>query len=73
MASDLLKEKDVSLKDKKVIFQRGEQQSEFDYWHAINGPIADALWHAGQIVAFRRASGNPINPMVSVFMGKTRE
>ena len=59
--------------DLKVIFQRGERSSEFPYWNMINGPIADAIWHAGQIVAFRRASGNPLNPNVSVFNGKNRK
>ncbi len=39
------------------------------YWHLINGPISDALYHTGQIVSFRRASGNPIPSGVSVFMG----
>ncbi|MEL6675375.1 MAG: hypothetical protein AAFR61_24410 [Bacteroidota bacterium] len=53
----------------KVIFQRGERQSSFPYWNMINGPIADAIWHAGQIVSFRRASGNPFNGRASVFMG----
>lgn len=74
MASDILKaSKAGSLEEMNVIFQRGVKKSEFPYWNMINGPIADAIWHAGQIVAFRRASGNPINPKVSVFSGKTRE
>ncbi len=57
----------------KIIFQRGENKNEFEFWHMINGPIADALYHTGQIVAFRRASGNPTPPGVNVFMGKTKE
>ena len=57
----------------KIIFQRGEKKNEFEFWHLINGPIADALYHTGQIVAFRRASGNPTPPGVNVFMGKTKE
>lgn len=73
MASDLLKKEGVDLKNKNIIFQRGEQKSEFPYWNMLNGPIADATWHAGQVVAFRRAAGNPINPKVNVFMGKNRE
>lgn len=59
--------------DFSVIFQRGEQSSEFPYWHMINGPIADALYHTGQIVTLRRAAGNPINSKVNVFMGKNRQ
>jgi len=37
----------------------------------MNGPLADAIYHVGQIVVFRRANGNPQNPRVNVFMGKT--
>ena len=49
------------------------QSLAFPFWNAINGPISDSLWHTGQIVSFRRASGNPINPKVNVFIGKTME
>ncbi|MEM7373099.1 MAG: hypothetical protein AAF587_31035 [Bacteroidota bacterium] len=56
-----------------MIFQRGENATEFPYWNMINGPISDALWHVGQIVSFRRASGNPLHPGVSVLRGKTRK
>lgn len=45
----------------------------FPFWNIINGPIADALWHCGQVVMLRRASGNPFNPKVSVFKGKVME
>lgn len=45
----------------------------FPFWNIVNGPIADALWHCGQIVMLRRASGNPFNSKVSVFAGKLRE
>lgn len=40
------------------------------FWNLINGPIADAIHHTGQIISFRRSSGNPVNPKVSVLMGK---
>jgi len=56
----------------KVIFKNGENVRSFDYWHMINGPISDAIYHVGQIVSFRRTSGNPMNPNVSVFAGKNR-
>lgn len=45
----------------------------FPFWNIINGPISDALWHCGQVVMLRRASGNPFNSKVSVFNGKLRE
>lgn len=55
-----------------------EDVSQFDndrfpFWNIINGPISDALWHCGQVVMLRRASGNPFNSKVSVFQGKLRE
>lgn len=55
----------------KVIFGSNEQRNEFPFWNMINGPISDAIYHTGQIVSFRRATGNPINPEVNVFLGKT--
>ncbi len=45
----------------------------FPVWNLINGPIADAIWHCGQVVSFRRSSGNPFNSKVSVLAGKVRE
>lgn len=51
----------------------GGKRSEFPFWNMLNGPIADALWHVGQVVSFRRSSGNPFNSKVSVFSGKVRE
>ena len=47
--------------------------SEFPFWNNINGPIADAIWHCGQLVSLRRASGNPFNSKVSLFQGKLRQ
>lgn len=47
--------------------------SEVPFWNIINGPIADAIWHCGQVVMLRRASGNPFNSKVSVFAGKLKE
>lgn len=71
-ASDLLHDKSAEeIANFPIIFQRGENKSEFPYWHMINGPIADAIYHTGQIVSYRRSSGNPIHPKVNVFMGKT--
>lgn len=58
------------LQTRQFIFQRGESTSRFPLWHLFNGPAADALYHLGQVVSFRRSSGNPIHPKVNVFMGK---
>lgn len=55
-----------------VVFDRGGKLSRFPVWHLLNGPLADALYHTGQVVSFRRTSGNPLPAGVNVFMGKTR-
>ncbi len=73
-ASQIVKGKGSSdLEGLDIIFQRGERTSSFPFWNLINGPIADALYHTGQVVAFRRASGNPLHPGVNVFTGITRK
>jgi len=69
-ASDLLKEME-NLDGLKITFKRGENTSDLPLWHIMNGPLADAIYHVGQIVVFRRSNGNPQNPGVNVFMGKT--
>lgn len=38
------------------------------FWHILNGPLADALTHVGQINSFRRLAGNP-TPSANVFEG----
>ncbi len=73
-ASDILwSSSDEDLETYNIIFQRGDKVSEFPFWHQMNGPIADALWHCGQIVSMRRSSGNPIDSRVNVFMGRLRD
>ena len=57
----------------KISFERGGNMMEFPFWNQINGPISDALWHCGQVVMNRRASGNPLQSGVNVFIGKTSE
>lgn len=73
-ASDLLiSDTPPKPEDINIIFQRGENISEFPIWNLLNGPLADAIYHTGQIASFRRSSGNPVDPGMNVFMGKTRE
>lgn len=64
---------DQDMKDYKVIFKRGDNITEYPFWNQLNGPIADCIWHVGQIVSFRRSSGNPFNENVSVFSGTVRK
>lgn len=60
-----------ALKNSEETFKFEETQVPF--WNIINGPISDALWHCGQVVMLRRASGNPFNSKVSVFRGKLKQ
>lgn len=71
-ASDMLKSGKTRLEDCILVFENGDRRSEYPFWNNLNGPIADALWHAGQLVSFRRSSGNPFNSKVSVFQGKLK-
>ena len=71
MASEILRgTEDIS--ESKIIFKREDRTSEFPFWNLINGPIADAIYHCGQIVSYRRTTGNPVNPNVSQLRGKVR-
>lgn len=73
VASELLKKAtDKEVSELKVIFKSASGVREFPFWNELNGPIADALWHTGQVVSFRRGSGNPFNEKASVFTGKVR-
>lgn len=60
------------LNDFTVVFKGKNGINTFPFWNQINGPISDAIWHCGQIVSFRRSSGNPFNSKASVFTGKVR-
>ena len=57
----------------KIKFNRGGTIKSFPIWNLLNGPIADAIYHTGQIVSFRRTTGNPIDSSVNVFMGSYRQ
>ena len=73
-ASDILKHADEDeMKNFMVVFKSNTGSSEYPFWNNINGPISDAIWHAGQVVLLRRASGNPFNSNASVFSGKLRK
>lgn len=73
-ASQVLKDqKTNTLENNKVIFTSENGTNEYPYWNMINGPIADAMYHTGQVVSFRRSSGNPINPNIRVFLGTVSE
>jgi uncharacterized damage-inducible protein DinB len=71
-ASEIL-QKATSLIDFNMHFISNRGESEYPFWNSINGPIADAIWHTGQVTLLRRASGNPISKKVSFLQGKIRE
>ena len=54
-------------------FQFGEEEHAFPFWNTINGTMSDAMYHVGQVVSFRRASGNPIDPTAHVYLGAKLE
>ena len=70
-AADILRNSS-DLSQFKIVINRGGNTTEFPFWNNINGPIADAIWHCGQMVVLRRASGNPFNSKASLFTGKLR-
>ncbi len=72
----------INLKTAADILRSSEDISEFEivfgenrfpFWNQINGPIADAIWHCGQLASFRRTTGNPINSKISHFTGTIKE
>ena len=70
-AADILRTSD-DISVFKIVFKSERGTVEYPFWNNINGPIADALWHCGQVVSFRRSSGNPYNSKASLFSGKVR-
>ena len=59
--------KEMSDEDFSKIEKNTSRQLPFWYW--INGPLADALTHVGQITSWRRIAGNPQLKGVNVFIG----
>jgi FMN phosphatase YigB (HAD superfamily) len=63
--NELLLLEDDTLATHEVLRRDGRR---YPVWNIMNGPLADALTHVGQINAWRRLSGNP-TPPVDVFEG----
>lgn len=71
VAADILRNsKGKDIEEMKVIFKSDSGTREFPFWNILNGPVDDALWHVGQVITFRRSSGNPYNSKASVFTGR---
>lgn len=73
-ASNILKANgDKGLEAFDLIFKGEDYEVKYPFWNLLNGPIADCLWHVGQVISFRRSSGNPFNSNMSVLSGKARK
>lgn len=53
----------------ELTFKSNGKSNGYSFWYLINGPLADALTHIGQINSWRRINGNPIT-MNNPFIGK---
>lgn len=70
-ASDQLrKASDAEMKEMTVRFEDKGKLVQYPFWNLLNGPVADCLWHVGQVVSFRRSSVNPFTEKISLFSGK---
>lgn len=72
-ASDILKASNDLSKFVMKIPRGNGKVVEYPFWNQLNGPIADALWHCGQIVSFRRTAGNPLPKGPSFLTGTVRK
>ena len=68
--TNLLTATDEQLKEFNFIFKTTTQSVVYPFWNMINGPIEDCIWHVGQLVSFRRSSGNPFNSKAEMFTGR---
>ena len=60
---------DAELANLKVVFAFADSKRSFEFWHFLNGQLSDAIYHTGQIVSYRRSSGNPVSKDMNVFTG----
>jgi hypothetical protein len=72
-ASEQLKQPGVRLEELNMMFDKPGGKTAIPFWNLINGPISDALWHVGQVVSYRRASGNPLPKGVNFLTGTKTE
>lgn len=72
----ILSDRFKSLSDNELLNltqKDGKPMNPKRYWNMINGPMADALTHIGQITSWRRIAGNPHPSGVNLFMGNKKE
>tara|TARA_R110001592_G_scaffold359340_1_gene665574 strand:- start:10126 stop:10752 length:627 start_codon:yes stop_codon:yes gene_type:complete len=58
---------DSDIANIKVVFAFVDRKKEYPFWNFLNGQLSDAIYHTGQIVSFRRSSGNPVSKEMNVF------
>jgi len=72
-SSNIFKTKNSEeLTNVELILETDNSQTKFPLWNVLVGPITDTGYHIGQVVAFRRASGNPMHQNVNAFLGYTK-
>lgn len=59
-------------KEYPIVFKTDKSERSYPFGNSINGPIEDAVWHCGQLVSMRRASGNPLRKGVNFLSGKVK-
>jgi hypothetical protein len=59
---------DSELASRTIQFKN--KPNSYPFWNLINGPIADAISHVGQLNSWRRIDGNPI-PKNNPFTGQS--
>jgi len=81
LSYDELRKNTLELLENTVILLDGISEEDFKnaeikfsnqsypIYNLFHGPISDAIYHVGQVVSYRRASGNPIPKGVNHFMG----
>lgn len=73
-AQKLRNEPEMDLSKLSIVFPgKNNSKTAYPFWNLLNGPIEDAVWHVGQLISFRRASGNPYNAKAGVLTGKVTE
>lgn len=73
-ASKILRKSSAEdLEEYEMIFISDRGDTVYPFWNLLNGPVSDAVWHVGQIVSFRRTSGNPFNSNASMLRGRLRD
>jgi uncharacterized damage-inducible protein DinB len=64
-----LSERLKKMSDEDLLEIEKNTSRKLPFWYWINGPLADALTHVGQITSWRRIAGNPQLKGLNVFIG----